>query len=388
MMIRLNEIKEGMKNMVGGKAYQLGRLIQNDINVPSGFVVTTEIYDTYIKMNEIDSLIPKVIDQHEPLRAQELIQQAFMAGEFDNETVGLLENAFDEVQKPLAVRSSSTMEDLSEYSFAGQYDSYLNIYSLEGFKEALKKTWASLWNERAIIYRSEHKLSKQDIQHAVLVQELVQGEKSGVAFTANPVTGIRHHALINSAWGLGESIVGGHVTPDEWVVDRNTKEVIREQINTKKIKTVCTEDGTQEVATLTQEANAPSLNNKEVMAIVEGLNRIEAFYDGDPQDTEWVIKNGQVYFVQSRAITTLFPIPKPFVEPPHKKRCYVCFSTIAQGINEPFTPMGIESYRLLFSAYMEAFAGKKVLLSRLGRSSCWSILYGCFRCYWKKENGT
>lgn len=359
MIIRLNEIGQGMRERVGGKAYQLGRLLQHGIRVPDGFVVTTTLYDRFVEYNGIGEIIKASVENKTPLEAQEQIQKAFMMGDYDPGTFELLKESFERVEKPVAVRSSSTMEDLSEFSFAGQYDSYLNIKDLEGFKEALKKTWASLWNERAIVYRRENQLDKIVIQHAVLVQTLIYGEKSGVAFSANPVTGIRHHALINAAWGLGESIVGGHVTPDEWIVDRTSGEIITEKIHRKMVKTVCTEQGTEEVATHELEMEEVCLNQQEIQSIVEGLNRIEAFYNGEPQDTEWVIRNGEVYVVQSRAITTLFPRPKPFSKSPHKKRCYVCFSTIAQGIHEPLTPMGIESYRLLFNGYTKLFAGKE-----------------------------
>src|SRR5579863_5835312 len=147
---------------------------------------------------------------------------------------------------PVAVRSSATAEDLPEMSFAGQQETYLNMHGEAMVLDAVKRCWASLWTARAIGYRARHAIAPEDVSLAVVVQQLVPADSAGILFTANPITGARDQVMINAAWGLGEAIVGGQVTPDTVVVDKASGKITEQQINSKDVMTVRTELGTHE----------------------------------------------------------------------------------------------------------------------------------------------
>lgn len=357
-IIDLSEVKTDMLNKIGGKALQLGLLMEKGINIPHGFVICTAFYERFVQRNGIDKVICEALKEKQCKNTSKRIQQSFSQGTFSKDEIDLLQELFHKQEKPFAIRSSSILEDMKDFSFAGQYDSYLNIHTFDLFLEAIVKTWASLWNTRAITYRRQQGLEEKNIRHAVLVQHLIKGEKSGIAFSANPITGIRHHTLINASWGLGESIVGGEVTPDEWVINRDTGEILKEIIRDKKVKTVCCDNGTKQVNIPSEEVKKTTLTENELQNLCQTINTIQSHYNNIPQDIEWVISQGELFIVQSRAITTLFPVPTLIFESSRKHHCYLCFSTIAQGIHEPLTPMGIESYKLLFCGYTELYTGQ------------------------------
>jgi pyruvate,water dikinase len=203
------------------------------------------------------------------------------------------------------VRSSATAEDLPDLSFAGQQDSYLNMRGDAMLLDAVKRCWASLWTARAIGYRARHSIPAGDVSlAAVVVQELVLADAAGVLFTANPLTGARDQALINAAWGLGEAIVGGQVTPDAVVVDKASGAVIEQQISAKELMTVRSPDGTHEAPVPADQRELAVLSPAQAAQLARIGAQIERLY-GMPMDIEWARQEGRFLIVQARPITTL-----------------------------------------------------------------------------------
>ncbi|MGM0413581.1 MAG: phosphoenolpyruvate synthase [Bacillota bacterium] len=319
------EIGKGDIDLVGGKGANLGELTNNGVNVPPGFSVTAEAYREFLAENHLEDKIKRLLDGLDTENASELQQlsreiRGFMAeGEMPEairldvlEAYEKLKNKGVKTEK-VAVRSSATAEDLPDASFAGQQDTYLNISGPDELLYHVKKCWSSLWTARAIYYRQEKDFVQTDVALSVVVQQMVSGEKAGVIFTVDPTTGNKDHLLINSSWGLGEAVVSGLVTPDDYLVDKNNGDLIEKNLG-KKIKMIVEKGdsavGTEVVKTASYLSRAAvtdsSLTDNEIEKLYQQALRIEEIY-GAPQDIEWAIagEDSEVYLLQSRPITTL-----------------------------------------------------------------------------------
>ncbi len=204
----------------------------------------------------------------------------------------------------VAVRSSATAEDLPGLSFAGQLDSFLNVRGESALIEAVKRCWASLWTARAIEYRARNGMAPQDVSMAVVVQKLVPADAAGILFTADPLTGIFDRVTINAAWGLGEAIVGGQVTPDVIVLDKFNGMVIERRINSKDRMTVLTQAGTREEPVPPNRRMKAVLNPAQAARLARLGVQVEKLY-GQPMDIEWALTRGRFFLLQARPITTI-----------------------------------------------------------------------------------
>ncbi len=222
--------------IVGGKGASLARLVGAGLLLPPGFHITTAAYRAFVDANQLQARILAAVAQASPSDSTSLdaastpIQALFMAGEIPAPLAHAVLGAYHlllDGKSAVAVRSSATAEDLPGLSFAGQQDTYLNISGDSALLDAVRRCWASLWTARAIGYRAQHAIAPESVQLAVVVQALVLADCAGVLFTANPLNGQRNQAVINAAWGLGEAIVGGQVTPDTLVVRRHLPHSIR-----------------------------------------------------------------------------------------------------------------------------------------------------------------
>jgi len=204
-----------------------------------------------------------------------------------------------------AVRSSALSEDGAAAASAGLYESYLNVIGVADVVAAVRLCYASLWAERALLYRAARRQSEEDAM-AVVVMGLVPCLAAGVAFTAHPVTGARDQVLINASWGLGEAIVSGRVTPDSFLVEKGSFALIEREIYTKTMAVTPHPDGggTLEIELSAAKAAAPSLSDDEARAVARVAAAVEAHY-GSPQDVEWGLAGGQIHVLQARPITTL-----------------------------------------------------------------------------------
>jgi rifampicin phosphotransferase len=201
-------------------------------------------------------------------------------------------------------RSSATAEDLPDLSFAGQQETYLNVRGEAGVVAAVKRCWASLWTARAIGYRARQGIGPQEVSLAVVVQELVPADAAGILFTANPLTGARDELMINAAWGLGEAIVSGQVTPDTLVVDRASGRIIRQETSRKDVQTVRTDQGTREEPVPAERRTQAVLSSTQAAELARIGNQIERLYGG-PMDVEWTLQGDRFFVLQARPITAL-----------------------------------------------------------------------------------
>jgi pyruvate,water dikinase len=339
-------------DLAGGKGANLGELLWAGLPVPPGFVVTTAAYRDFVVVNSLQPEIERLARAARPegltalTAAANAIGALFARAVLPPEIATAIREAYAALRAPpVAVRSSATVEDLPSASFAGQMETYLNIRGKEALLAAVRRCWASLWTARAISYRARQGIAPAAVSLAVVVQELLTAEAAGVLFTANPVSGRRDQMVIDGAWGLGEAVVSGQVTPDHWVVNARTGAALESHVARKEVMTTRQEAGTilQPVPAALQEK--PVLTQAQVAALAELGRRVSAHY-GAPQDIEWALAGGQLYLVQARPITSLFPQPQPEPDATAGERVYVCLN-ILQGLIEPFTPMGIAAFRTI-----------------------------------------
>ena len=304
---------------VGGKGASLARLLKAGLPVPPGFHVTTAAYRQFISTNNLQPVLLDCLADVDPAqpatfeKASQRIYVAFKSGSIPAEVGDAIEKAYATlagVEPAVAVRSSATAEDLPELSFAGQQETYLNISGVKAVQEAVKRCWASLWTGRAIAYRLQHNVDQSTVALAVVVQELIPAEAAGILFTANPLNGRRDEIVINASWGLGEAIVGGHVTPDTLVAEKETGKLKQAQIAEKALMTVCTAGGSALQPVPEARRTTPVLDEGQIAALVALANQIETLYS-QPQDIEWCLAGGKLYILQSRPITSLPAEPTP-----------------------------------------------------------------------------
>ena len=310
--------------LVGGKGANLGELTQAQIPVPPGFVVTTRAYREFIIHSGLDHILRRLlhglnVDDDEQLNAtadavQHAIEQAEMPATMQQEITA----AYAELgEGPVAVRSSATAEDLAEASFAGQQATFLNIEGGVNVVEAVQRCWASLFEARAIFYREQAGWGHLDVDLAVPVQRMVQSESSGVMFTVDPITNDRNRVVIEAAFGLGEAVVGGLVSPDHYEVDKAANQILERQIFTQDRRLVRSPDGRldpEHGANVWQDlteadGSTAKLSDDQIIELSSIGKRIESHY-GSPQDIEWGWADDQFYLLQTRPITTVAPSAK------------------------------------------------------------------------------
>ena len=320
-----DEIGKEDVGIVGGKGANLGELTNFGLPVPPGFCVTASGYTKFIKYAELDEVVKLLMeavdveDVDELTNASKEIQTKIKEKEFDPELKEEILSAYREfsenigVKDPeVAVRSSATAEDLPDASFAGQQDTYLHISGEEELLNHIRDCFASLWTSRAIYYREKQNYDHFDVALSVVIQKMVNSEKSGVMFTANPINNSKDEMMINASYGLGEAVVSGIVTPDEYIIDKKTKKVIEKNIAEKEYMVIKNKDGVGTRVVNVKDilgadaVKAEALSPKELDTLVERGLKVEKLY-GSVQDTEWGFDRDtkEFYFLQSRPITTL-----------------------------------------------------------------------------------
>ena len=291
----------------GGKGASLAKLSSGGFPVPPGVIVTSDAYREWIAGDVALASLTARLDfgDHDVLRAgcaairEHLLSRPLPAL--------LLERLHAELTPILAagnvaVRSSSTMEDLAGAAFAGQHDTYLGISSVEEAVGAVRRCFSSLWEDRAARYRHERGFDHARASMAVVIQRMVDADAAGVAFTMNPISGSLDEIVINAAWGLGETVVSGEGDVDQFVVSKTTHAVVQSSIAEKRHALLATRSGTEKVALDESRALAPSLSSEQVAALAALAARVEAFY-AFPQDTEWAFAGDHLWLLQSRPVT-------------------------------------------------------------------------------------
>jgi phosphohistidine swiveling domain-containing protein len=291
----------------GGKGANLNRLIRADLPVPPAYLIDTAAYRLFVSTNGLTGEIerlgrpgadPAAIDE-----ASRQLRALFAAAPLPD----LLRAAIYELAKiagnqALAVRSSATAEDLPQASFAGQQDTFLNVRGRQALVEAVRGCWSSLWTARALAYRQRQGIAPGDVSLAVVVQEMVPAERSGVLFTINPLTGAQDEMLVNATWGLGEALVAGRVNPDTLVLDKDSGAIKEQQLGDKRLMTAPAASGTEEVAVASEKQAQSALTAEQASALAALCRQVEALF-GSPQDIEWAIVGDQIFLLQSRPVT-------------------------------------------------------------------------------------
>lgn len=311
-----DEIPDGELAMAaGGKGASLCRMSRAGLPVPEGFIVRSEMFNAFMEANGLwDYVFEKLgtIDFSSDaslIAVSAEIRQKIIDCPVPQEMAEDIVGHYSKIgsgAEPVAVRSSGTAEDLDDASFAGQQETFLFVIGNGDVVKFIKECWASLYNDRAIFYRREKKFDERSISIAVVVQRMVSAQKAGVMFTSNPITNDYHTVVLEAAWGLGEAIVSGIVTPDNLWIDKRTGEVTTEYISEKETMVVRLSErgGTKEVPVPEELREAPVLTDGERNQLVDLARKIEDFYQ-KPEDIEWAIVDGQVYLLQSRPITTM-----------------------------------------------------------------------------------
>lgn len=337
---------------LGGKGANLIELSQiEEINVPDGFCITTEVYKKIINKNEefvmlleqLKQAIANDIDLINQICEQIriVIEQAEIPSDITNE-ITLQLNTLG-ASKAFAVRSSATAEDLPTASFAGQHDTYLNIIDKDSILNHIRKCWASLYTDRAVIYRIQNGFEHSEVSLAVIVQEMILPQTSGIMFTADPNTSNRKVLSIDASYGLGEALVSGLVSSDNYSV-RDGK-IIDKNISKKNIAIHPLKNGgTIEKVVETNLKNTQALTDEQILKLEIIGRKIEAYFSY-PQDIEWCYTENNLYIVQSRPITTLYPLPKVISG---ENRVFLSSGHL-QMMTDPMKPLGLYFFRSVIS---------------------------------------
>ncbi len=315
-IVSIAELGSGDIPIAGGKAANLGELTSAGFNVPGGFVLTTAAYDYFLEEN---GLVPKIeatmkkVDVTSETSLQEAsvgVRKAFEEGKVPDdlrlEVLKEFHHLFEGKRKAglVAVRSSATAEDLPTASFAGQQDTFLNIGDPDDLIDKVRKCWSSLFTPRAIAYRANKGFEHSKVKLAVVVQKMVNSEVAGIMFTVDPNSELPH-IIVEAGYGLGESIVGGKVTPDTYVVDKFHTKILNKIISKQTWKLVRGKTGETVKADVEPAlASEQKLTDDQILEIADVGNQIELHYN-KPMDIEWCLEGGDFYVVQARPVTTL-----------------------------------------------------------------------------------
>ena len=308
-----SEIKKDDISTAGGKGANLGEMTAAGITVPGGFVVTAEAYRIFLKKNHLEEIFRKELtaagtEEAKLLEAAAKLRNLILQGDLPDEVETAIHEKYNQLGEHarVAVRSSATAEDLPDASFAGQQETYLNVRGIDKVLARVKSCYASLWGNRAVCYRCNQGYDQLSVALAVVIQQMVESEKSGVLFTVNPITHDTEEIQINASYGLGESVVSGRVTADSYLCDKkgNLKSC---QIGSKQTQIIYADESgadTREVPVSAKMQQERCLSEQEIASLCDEAVRVENHY-GQPMDIEWGINNGSVYILQARAITTL-----------------------------------------------------------------------------------
>ena len=353
-ILPFNKIRASDLPLVGGKGANLGEMIHAGFPVPPGFCLTTTAFQTFVaNCSSMDRFYAALA----ALPAEDLVATRKIGGEIRQtlQTVPIPDAITTAVRQAwhdldpnaaYAVRSSATAEDLPDASFAGQQDTYLNVRGETALQDAIRRCWASLFTDRAILYRQQNGFDHREVALSVVVQQMVLPEISGILFTADPVSQNRHITSIDASYGLGEALVAGLVSADLYRVDTRSNQLVEVKIGDKKLAIrPLPNGGTTQEPLSDEQRSAQVLNEAQALALAQLGQRIAAHY-GQPQDIEWAIANEQIYLLQTRPITTLYPLPAPRPND-DALHLYVSLSH-AQVMTDPIKKMGVSIWQILF----------------------------------------
>jgi phosphoenolpyruvate synthase/pyruvate phosphate dikinase len=361
LVLGFQEMEKTQLSLVGGKGLNLGELTKiQGIQVPEGFCVTTVSYQKAIEQNDAYRVLLqrlttlKVEDRDQISEISSKIRQLIMEVEIPSDVAKAVAHYLAKFGEghAYAVRSSATAEDLPYASFAGQQDTYLNIIGKESILLHISKCWASLFTDRAVIYRMQNGFDHSQVYLSVVVQRMVFPHASGILFTADPITSNRKLLSIDASFGLGEALVSGLVSADSYKVQDD--EIVDKRISPKRLAIYGRKEGGTETRQIeSNQQKTQTLTEQQILQLARIGRQIEAYF-GFPQDIEWCLVDGTFYIVQSRPITTLFPIPEANDEDNH---VYISVGH-HQMMTDPIKPLGLSFYLLTTPAPMRRAGGR------------------------------
>jgi pyruvate,water dikinase len=357
---QLSELTHEDLPSAGGKAANLGELLRGGLPVPAGFCILTDAYREVVHRNSLEEEIGSILGaieraEPEPLEsAAEKIRGLFLSHPVPEEISEEIAAAYRELDPagncPVAVRSSATAEDLPDMSFAGQQETFLNVVGAEKLQRSVVECWASLWTARAIGYRMHNAVPAEGLALAVAVQRMVPSESSGVLFTANPLSGSRRETVIDATFGLGEALVAGKVEPDHYVVRTEDGRILSKTLGAKAMQ-IRPKPGGGTESSLQNSALRSALSDDQIVELAKLGGRARALF-ADPQDIEWALADGRFSLVQSRPITSLFPVLEGL--PDSSLRVFFSFAAV-QGMQDPMTPLGQDSLKMIVGVAARLF---------------------------------
>lgn len=314
LLVSLGEDESTEIAAVGGKGASLGKLVKADFPVPPGFVVMTSAYAKFIDTNNLEVKIGSILRGIDFGNLDELeketgkIRDVIVSSKLPDDLTQEIVRAYNELGEGtyVAVRSSATAEDLAGASFAGQYETYLDVRGDSALLNAVRRCWASMWTARVAVYRHNKGFDQSTIGIAVVVQKMVESDVAGVMFVGNPMNARADEIVINSSWGLGETVVSGSVTPDEYITDRGTFTIKHRNLGSKALQVVRNPKlGGNTIQKSVSETlqNQYTLTDDQVKELGELGNKVTTYYDGLPQDIEWALAGGSFFLLQSRPVT-------------------------------------------------------------------------------------
>lgn len=361
LVLDFQDMEQNQLLLVGGKGMNLGELAKIEgIHVPGGFCVTTEGYQKAIEQNETyhDLLgqlaMLKAEDRERIGEVSRKIRQIIMDAEIPGDVVKAVTHYLSRYgeEHAYAVRSSATAEDLPHASFAGQQDTYLNIIGTEAVLQHISKCWASLFTDRAVIYRMQNGFDHSQVYLSVIVQRMVFPQASGILFTADPMTSNRKLLSIDASFGLGEALVSGLVSADCYKVQDEV--IVDKRIAAKTLAIYGRREGGTETQSIApDQQKIQTLTEQQILRLARIGRQIEAYF-GLPQDIEWCLADDVFYIVQSRPITTLYPIPEGSDQ---ENRVYISVGH-QQMMTDPMKPLGLSFFLLTTPAPMRKAGGR------------------------------
>ena len=308
--LSFQQISQKDLQLAGGKGANLGEMIKAGIQIPAGFVITSMVFDNFIKdakiENKIKEIIKKIeINNSESIKkASDNIEKLISRSKIAKDVGKNILDAFDKLDSEyVAIRSSATVEDSATDSYAGQLDTFLDV-TKENLIESIKNCWLSLFSQRALFYRMERKMIEQNILVAVVVQKMIQSEVAGVCFTVHPVNKDKDQLIIEAGFGLGEAIVSGLIMPDSYIIDKKNLKIIKKSVLKQDKMIIRAKNGKGVSVVSAQNNKSQKLSNSDIIKLSELCIKIEKYYK-KPKDIEWAFKNNKFYILQSRPITTL-----------------------------------------------------------------------------------
>ncbi|MXQ52205.1 phosphoenolpyruvate synthase [Shimazuella alba] len=361
LVLGFQEMKKTQLLHVGGKGLNLGELSKiQGIQVPDGFCVTTDAYQKSLEQNEtfrslLDQLTPLKVEDRDLIREiSKKIRQVIMDAKIPSDVVTAVVHYLSQFgeEHAYAVRSSATAEDLPYASFAGQQDTYLNVIGREEILRHISRCWASLFTDRAVIYRIQNGFDHRQVYLSVVIQRMVFPQASGILFTADPITSNRKVLSIDASFGLGEALVSGLVSADCYKVKE--EKIVEKMIATKKLAIYGRKEGGTETLQIdSDQQNMQTLTEDQIIELARIGRQIEAYF-GCPQDIEWCLVDDIFYIVQSRPITTLYPVPGTDDQ---DNRVYVSIGHV-QMMTEPILPLGISIFQLHHNQSLSQAGGR------------------------------